>query len=79
MKKLKTFSHTLSTIHVLSSNSNKNTNHKKFSNKTDGQTLNMNSAKLHLFWDGGSTREWVGRGGRIEIETDIWVPFVIDL
>ena len=26
----------------------------KFLNKTNGETLNVNSVKLHLFYDGGS-------------------------
>ena len=33
-------------MHVLLSNNNKNTNHNFFSNKTDGQTLYISSAKL---------------------------------
>ena len=30
----------------------------KNSNKMKGQTLNVNSAKLYLFWDGGSRRQF---------------------
>mgnify|MGYP003702720169 CR=1 FL=1 len=36
----------------LSYNNNKNTNHKKILNKTNNRTFDMNSAKLHFFWDG---------------------------
>ena len=33
----------------------KNTNHKIFLNKKNNRTLEINSIKLDLFWDGGNS------------------------